>query len=140
MIKPLRVLACAALLSCAGISGCSTSSTPPSAEFVAYTTLKESNQAVDLASQAFAKLYVAKRNENEYSKLVAPVEYAAEKARLENVEVQFNKALATYYAARDAAVTEAIVSKKAGTPMATPAMLSAATAIAQLIAGLKGAQ
>ena len=130
--------ACVALAFCAGLAGCSTTSTPPSAEYVAYTTLSESNKAVDIAARAFAVLFVQKENDNEYSKFVAPGEYLARKEQLVKLQGKFNDALESYRVARDAAVDAAIASKLTGTPMETPAMATAAASIAQLFTDLKG--
>jgi hypothetical protein len=139
MIKPFRILyACVALAFCAGLAGCNSSTNPPTAEYVAHTTLANSNLAVDLASQAFSTLFVSKNNENEYSKFSAPTEYATEKARLDALKVQFNTSLKTYYTARDAAVVAAIAAKRAGTPMETPSMAAAAVSIAQIVSALQG--
>ena len=138
MIPNFKTIVACAALACASFTGCSTSTKPPTAEYVAFTTVSESNQAVSLASRAFATLYVNRENENEYNKFVDPVGYKAESARLKKLEAQFNEALTSYQSAVDAAVSAAIAAKQAGTPMETPSMAAAAGAIAKLIVTLKG--
>ena len=138
-IFPLLAIAGALCMLAPILPGCSNSSgPPPSPEYVAFNTLAASNKAVDSAAKVFATLFVRKENENEYSKLIAPREYDAEKARLQKIDSQFSSALDSYYAARDAAIQAAIAAKVSGTPMETPAMATAAATIAQLIVTLTG--